>query len=231
MWERDPWYVPGRDPAAYVMAAHKGEKVRNVEKLTYDVKRNIDIEYKRLAFRFVEENARAKRPFCLYFNYSLMHYPVVPRDDYKGKSANGDWADCLLQLEGDFGEMLDRLDALGLRESTIVVFAGDNGNEDFLLARGTGGYWAGSYFTGMEASSRTPCLVRWPGEVPAGSRSNEIVHIADMFTTLLTMAGLKVPADRVIDGVDQSPFFRGRQKESNREGFMYWNGDRLYGVK
>jgi arylsulfatase A-like enzyme len=59
-----------------------------------------------------------------------MHIPVVSRDEYKGKSGNGDWADCLLQLDGDFGEFLDKTDALGLRESTIVVFAGDNGNEE-----------------------------------------------------------------------------------------------------
>lgn len=83
----------------------------------------------------------------------------------------------------------------------------------------------------MEGSLRTPCLVRWPGQVPAGRQSNEIVHVTDWFTTLLTMAGLPVPDDRVIDGVDQSAFLYGRQERSNREGFPFWVGDRLYGVK
>ena len=68
-----------------------------------------------------------------------MHFPVVPRDEYKGKSGNGDWGDCLLQLDDDFGEFLDKLDALGLSDNTIVVFADDNGNEEMLLHRGTGG--------------------------------------------------------------------------------------------
>ncbi len=160
-----------------------------------------------------------------------MHIPVVPRDEYKGKSGQGDWADSLLQLDGDFGDILDKLDELGISENTIVVFAGDNGNEEMILNRGTGGYWEGSYFTGMEASLRTPCLVRWPGKISSGVESNEIVHVTDWFTTLLTMAGIEVPIDREIDGIDQSPFFFGEQEESNREGFIFWNGEKMYGVK
>jgi len=231
LWETDPWYVPGRDPVSHMLEGRKGEKVRQAEQLTFDMKRNIDVEYKRRAFRFMEEKSNANRPFFLYFNHSLMHIPVVPRDEYKGKSGNGDWADSLLQLDGDFGELLDQIDALGLRENTIVVFAGDNGNEEMLLNRGTSGFFEGSYFTGMEASLRTPCIARWPGKIAAGKKSNEIVHITDWFTSLLSMAGLQVPNDRVIDGKDQSSFLFGRQEKSNRDGFIYWNGDKMYGVK
>jgi arylsulfatase len=231
LWERDPWYEPGRDPIAYMLEGRKGEKIKQAGKLTYDLKRNVDVEYKRRAFAFMEDAARAGRPFFLYFNHSLMHIPVVPRDEYAGKSGNGEFADCLLQLDGDFGELLDKLDAVGLRDNTIVVFAGDNGNEEVLLHRGTGGFFEGSYFTGMEAALRTPCIARWPGKIAAGRKSNEIVHITDWFTTLLTMAGLAVPNDRVIDGKDQSAFLSGAQEHSNRDGFLFWNGEKLYGVK
>jgi arylsulfatase len=231
LWERDPWYVAGRDPVAYMLEGRKGEKVKPAEKLTYDLKRNVDVEYKRRAFGFMEDAARTGRPFFLYFNHSLMHIPVVPRDEYAGKSGNGDFADCLLQLDGDFGELLDTLDVLGLRENTIVVFAGDNGNEEMLLHRGTGGFFEGSYFTGREAALRTPCIARWPGKIAAGRQSNEIVHITDWFTTLLTLTGLAVPSDRVIDGKDQSSFLSGAQDTSNRDGFLFWNGEKLYGVK
>lgn len=119
---------------------------------------------------------------------------------------------------------------LGCGENTIVVFAGDNGPEELLLHRGTGGYFAGSYFTGSEAALRTPCIARWPGKIAAGRTSNEIVHITDWFTTLLAMTGLPIPNDRVIDGKDQSAFLAG-QEQSNREGFIYWNGEKMYGVK
>lgn len=94
-----------------------------------------------------------------------------------------------------------------------------------------GGYFEGSYFTGMEGSLRTPALVRYPGHVPKNQKSNEVVHITDTFTTLLLWAGLQVPNDRIIDGVDQRPFFEGKQASSNREGFPYWLGSELYGVK
>lgn len=231
MWEKDPWYVPGRDPESYLLEGVKGQKVNEAEKLTYDGKRNIDVEYQRRAFRFMEESTAADRPFLLYFNHSLMHLPVVPRDEYRGKSAQGDWADCLLQLDGDFGALLDKLEQLGISDNTIVVFAGDNGNEEQLLHRGTAGFFEGSYFTGMEAALRTPCIARWPGKIAAGRKSDQIVHITDWFVTLAAMAGLPVPDDRMIDGVDQTPFLSGEQEHSNREGFIYWNGDKLYGVK
>jgi arylsulfatase A-like enzyme len=122
------------------------------------------------------------------------------------------------------------LKELDLENDTIVVLAGDNGNEEALLHRGSSGFWEGSYFTGMEASLRTPCLMRWPGVIKPGA-SNDIMHIADMFSTLLSLAGLSIPDDRVIDGVDQSDWLTGKQEHSNREGFLFWNGSVLYGVK
>ena len=83
----------------------------------------------------------------------------------------------------------------------------------------------------MEGSLRTPCLVRYPGRVPAGRQSNEIVHITDMFTTLVRWAGAEVPQDRMVDGADQRAFLEGKEDTSAREGFPYWMGDTLYGVK
>ena len=129
-----------------------------------------------------------------------------------------------------FRPLLDLLNELDIADNTIVVFAGDNGPEDTLPWRGTAGFWDGSYFTGMEGSLRTPCLIRWPGHVAAGRVSNEIVHVTDMFTTLLAWAGCDVASDRIIDGVDQRAFFGGEQDQSNRQGFLFWNGDKLYGV-
>ena len=231
LWEIDPWYRPGRDPPSMMREGYKGEKVREAGRLSLDLKLSADVEYKRRAFRFMEENAQSKRPFFLYFNHTLMHMPAVPRPEYKGKSGNGEWSDALLELDGDFGEMLDKIDALGLQQDTIVVFAGDNGNEEQLLHRGTAGFFEGSYFTGMEAALRTPCIARWPGRIAADVRSNEVVHITDWFATLLSMAGLAAPSDRVIDGKDQSAFLAGEQEKSAREGFIFWNGAQMYGVK
>ncbi len=231
LWIEDPWYDPAIVPPAHVMEATRGETPRELDVLDVETRRNIDAEYLRRARAFLERSVGEGKPFFLYFNHSMMHMPTIPRDEFKGASGNGDWADSLLELDGDFGTILDWLDALGVADNTIVIFSGDNGPEEVELWRGTAGYWEGSYFTGMEGSLRTPCLVRYPGVVPGGRVSNEIVHITDIFPTLLGWAGAEVPADRIIDGVDQRAFFSGDQETSDREGFLFWLGPTLYGVK
>jgi len=231
LWADDPWYDPKRDPIVRVLESRKGQPVRELEQLTVEVRRDIDVEYMKRAKDFLKRSTEAGKPFFLYFNHSLMHLPTIPRAEFKGKTGRGDWADSLLQMDADFGTLLDYLKLLGVDDNTIVVFSGDNGPEECAPWRGTPGYWAGSYFTGMEGSLRTPAIVHYPGQVQPGQRSNEIVHITDIFTTLLLWAGLEVPKDRVIDGVDQRAFFEGKQTASNREGFLYWMGSTLYGVK
>ena len=231
LWPQDPWYHSKRDPVTRVLEGRKGQPVHELEQLTVEVRRNIDVEYMQRAKAFLRRSTEAGKPFFLYFNHSMLHLPTIPRAEFKGKTGHGEWADSLLELDTDFGTLLDYLKLLGVADNTIVVFSGDNGPEEMAPWRGTAGYFEGSYFTGMEGSLRTPAIVRYPGRVPAGQESNEIVHITDMFTTLVLWAGLEVPKDRVIDGVDQRAFFERKQAGSNREGFLYWMGDTLDGVK
>jgi arylsulfatase len=210
----------------------RGERdVTQREQLTLDVRRDCDTEYLRRAQAFIRRNARDSKPFFVYFNHSLMHMPVIPRSEFKGKTGQGDWADSLLELDTDFGALLDLLDELKLSEETLVVFAGDNGPEDVLLWRGAPGYWTGSYFAGAEGNLRTPCIVRWPGRVQPASVSDEIMHVTDWFTTILHAAGLREPTDREIDGVNQLDWLCGRTPTSNRHGYPYWMGSEMYGVK
>jgi arylsulfatase A-like enzyme len=231
LWPKDPWYDPNRDIVTRVVESRKSQPVNELEQLTPEVRRDIDVEYMKRAKDFLKRSTDQGKPFFLYFNYSMMHLPTTPRAEFEGKSGHGEWADALLQMDTDFGTLLDYLTSLGVDDNTIVVFSGDNGPEELLPWRGTAGYFDGSYFTGMEGSLRTPSLVRYPGHVPAGQKSNEIVHITDIFTTLVLWAGLEVPKDREIDGVDQRAFFEGKQTTSNREGFLYWMGSTLFGVK
>ena len=231
LWADDPWYDPDRDPVAYMYEGVKGHKVKPTVQLTREVKRDLDVEYMKRSRAFMEKSVENGKPFFLYFNYTLMHMPNDPRLEFKGKSGHGDWADCIMQLDTDFGTLLDMLKELGVEDNTIVVFSGDNGPEYADPWRGHSGYFDGSYFTGLKGSLRTPCIVRYPGKVPAEQVSNEIVHIADMYPTLLNWTGAEVPNDRVIDGLDQRDFFEGKQEKSAREGFPYWMGETLYGVK
>jgi len=195
------------------------------------VRRDIDLEFMKRAKASLKSSVDKGEPFFLYFNHSMMHLPTIPRAEFKGKTGNGDFADCLLELDTDFGALLDYLKELGIDNNTIVVFSGDNGAEELLPWRGTSGFFEGSYFAGSEGNLRTPCIIRYPGKVPAGTENNQIVHITDMFTTLIRWAGTDIPKDRVIDGKDQRAFFEGKQEVSARGGFPYWMGSTLYGVK
>ncbi|MHA1528634.1 MAG: arylsulfatase [Alphaproteobacteria bacterium] len=230
-WADDPWWDAERDPTAYVLESRKGEKVEEIEQLTVDVKINLDQKYLARGKAFMKRSVDAGTPFFLYFNHTLMHMPVRPRAEFKGKTGHGDWADSLMQLDADVGTLLDYLAGLGIEDNTIVVFSGDNGAEWMEPDRGQSGFFDGSYFTGMEGSLRTPAIIRYPRVVPKGQASNEIVHITDMFTTLLRWTGAEVPQDREIDGIDQRAFLEGKQEKSNREGFPYWMGETMYGVK
>ena len=129
------------------------------------------------------------------------------------------------------GELLDTVEKLGVKDNTIFIFTSDNGPEMIEPWNGWAGPWRGTYFTALEGSLRVPFIVRWPGKIPAGRVSNEIVHETDVFTTLAGMVGGKVPADRAIDGLDQSPFFFGKQERSRRDGFVIYVGNEIYGVK
>ena len=232
LWPEDPWYRPGRDPVTRMVEIKHGEAdVTEGDQLTLQVRRDCDAEYLRRAEAFIRRSADGGSPFFIYFNHSLMHMPVIPRPEFKGRSGAGDWADSLLELDADFGALVDLLDQLGLAGDTLVVFAGDNGPEDVLLWRGTPGYWEGSYFAGGEGNLRTPCIARWPGRVPPGRSSDEIMHVTDWFTTILNAAGLSEPDDRVIDGVDQLGWLTGQAGASAREGYIYWMGPQMYGVK
>jgi arylsulfatase len=124
LWPDDPWYDPKRDGITNVLESRKGEKVREVRQLTQDVRRDIDAEFLARSKAFMKRSVEADKPFFLYFNHSLMHFPILPRAEFKGKSGQGEWADCLLQLDADFGTLLDYLNELGIEGDTIVVFSG-----------------------------------------------------------------------------------------------------------
>jgi len=159
------------------------------------------------------------------------HLPSEPNPTFNGRTGNGDWADMLTEMDANVGQILDAVDQAGIRDNTIVVFTSDNGPEFIRPWDGWAGPWRGQYFTALEGGIRVPFMIRWPGKIPAGRVSNEIVHGVDMFATLARFGGAKVPADRPFDSIDQSDFFLGKTEKSAREGFPIWCADRLQAVK
>lgn len=138
----------------------------------------------------------------------------------------------MAEMDRNVGVVLDTLRTLGIERNTIVIWASDGGAEARRPWRGTAGPWRGFYNTAMEGGIRTPFMIRWPGRIPAGRVSNEIVHGTDVFTTIASALGVAPPRDRAIDGVDQLPFFEGKHKASNRNSFIYFApGNEVRAVK
>lgn len=231
LFTASPGFDPAVVPPPHVMGGRRGEPTRNIEVFDLAMRRRIDAEIIRQTIGFMRENARAARPFFAYVPITQLHYPTLPHDDFAGRTGAGEFADSLAEMDHRIGQVLDEIDALGIRDHTVVFFGSDNGPEFRRPWRGTAGPWRGTYHTAMEGALRVPFILRWPGRVPTGAVTNEIVHVTDLFPTLARMTGASMPTDRPIDGVDQLDFFLGRRERSNREGFVYFIKDELRAVK
>jgi arylsulfatase len=217
-------------PFMHTMEGRKGEKSRELVVYDLDQRRLIDAEVTRRTIDFMKRIVQAGKPFYVYVPFTLVHFPALPNPKFAGKTGNGDFPDALAEMDANVGQVLDAVDALGIRDNTIFVFASDNGPDPTAPSQGSAGPWRGYYFTHMEGSLRAPFIIRWPNKIPADRVSNEIVHEVDIFTTFARIAGAAVPQDRPVDGVDQSDFLFGKSK-SNREGFPVFVADRLEAVK
>ena len=228
-------------PETYVLESKKGETPRKVRPYRLDYRPLIDRDLTDKALDFMDRQAKAKKPFFVYLPYTATHFPTMPHPDYDGKTGNGAWADLLLQIDDYTGELLDKIDELGVADNTIFIFTADNGPEAMgfgntsmtveTAIHGSAGPWRGTLFTGFEGALRVPFAIRWPGKIKAGVTSDEIVHAMDLFPTLAKIAGGGIPNDRVIDGIDMSDFFMGKTEKSGREGFIVYMGKDVFGVK
>ena len=231
LWSSSTGYSPDIVPLEQIMQGKKGQKSQALK--DYDVvqRRLIDAEITKRSVAFMERQAKAGKPFFMYVSLTQPHLPTEPNPAFKGRTGNGDWADMLAEMDNNVGQLLDAVDKLGISDNTLVIFTSDNGPEFFKPWDGWAGPWRGQYFTALEGGIRVPFMIRWPGKIPVGRVSNEIVHGVVLFATLATIAAAAVPNDRPMDSADQSAFFLGKSEKSAREGFPIWGSDILLAVK
>jgi arylsulfatase A-like enzyme len=215
----------------YVMEGFAGKPATNVAVYDLAKRRVIDSELTEKTIDFMRRQKAANQPFFAYVPLTHLHFPTLPHPDFVGKSAVGDFADSMMEMDHRVGQILDAVDALGIREETLFIFASDNGPEFRRPWRGTAGPWSGTYHTAMEGGLRVPLIVRWPGKTPVDRVSDEIVHVTDLFSTLISAAEASIPTDRPIDGVNQSALWTGESEKSAREGFLFYIKNELRAVK
>tara|TARA_B110000305_G_scaffold61777_2_gene68593 strand:+ start:12555 stop:13904 length:1350 start_codon:yes stop_codon:yes gene_type:complete len=174
---------------------------------------------------FIER--RADEPFFVYYPMMLPHSPFVPTPNSVGspdpQDANPAYFKDMVEYTDELvGRVVDKLDALGLRENTLVIFIGDNGtNSDITSNMIDGRSIKGGKGTMTDAGTRVPMIVNWPGTAPAGLVSEGLVDFSDIAPTLHALAGYEPAADRPLDGFNLVPVFKG-ERPTLREWSYCW---------
>jgi arylsulfatase len=161
-----------------------------------------------------------------------MHPPVIGNPDFVGMSAErgGLLADIIGEMDYRVGQILDAVKEAGIDDNTIVILSSDNAGGGAVpqVGPGSNGPWRGDFLnTPFEGSMRVPAIIRWPGNVPAGVVTNQMLASVDWLPTLAGMVGASrlVPEDRPIDGVDASAFMLGKGNATGRDSYMFFGVD------
>ncbi len=164
----------------------------------------------KFAFNFIKTNK--DKPFYLYYAISHVHAEILPTPDSAPDSKDL-YADNIAYMDKIVGQLIAELDRLHLRDNTLIVFAGDNGTAAENAARSTvhGKPIIGQKATMLECGALVPCIASWPGVVPAGKVSKDLLNITDFFPTFADVAGAKLPPGLVIDGKDFAPQLKGKE--------------------
>ena len=161
--------------------------------------------------------AKEGKPFFLYLPLNAPHTPILPTPEWRGKSGLNPYADFVMQTDATVGAVLDALEKQGLTENTLVVMTSDNGcspqaNFKELLAAGhnPNHHFRGHKADIFEGGHRIPFLVRWPGRIKAGTKSDELICLTDLFATCAAILGEKLPDTAAEDSVNFLPALESR---------------------
>jgi arylsulfatase len=180
--------------------------------------------------QFIEANR--DRPFFLYVPHIMPHVPIFASAGFHGRTGRGLYADVVRELDWSVGEIVQCLKTWGLTERTWVIFASDNG--PFLSYgehAGSSGPLREGKLTTFEGGVRVPCLMKFPGRIPAGRVCDDLVTTLDLLPTMTRVIGGPPPA-KILDGVDVWPVLAGQEgAKSPREAFYYYSGDELHAVR
>jgi len=224
-----------------IVEAVAGGPLRMVKPYTREVRAEIDTnELLPKSIDFIRRQKAAGKPFFLYLPFSMGHFPNLPSKQFAGKSRIGQYGDKLMEGDHHVGQILDTLKELGIDDNTIVVFASDNGPQGETAREmgnqgtpdmGNAGPFRGELGEATEGSIRTFCFVRWPGKVKPGATSYAMFSTMDFFPTFARLIGSKVPADRPIDGVDQTDVLFGNSATGNRDSLLTFIGADMAAVR
>ncbi len=173
-------------------------------------------------------------PFFVYLPHATPGSTRTPyvAERFQGKSKNGLWGDSVEELDWSTGEIMAALKRLGIDENTLVVWTSDNGAPRRNPPQGSNEPLKGWGYSTSEGGMRVPCIVRWPGHVPAGTVCREPCLTIDLLPTFAELAGTHAPADRIIDGRDIRPLvFDESAAKSPHDAIYYYHQEQLQAVR
>jgi len=215
-----------------------GQTVEDTGPLTKKRMETIDEEVLAACGDYLERAREDERPFFVWFNTTRMHNFTHVKAEHLGKTGLGFYADAMVEHDALIGKLLDKVDSLGLRDDTIVIYTTDNGPMVCLWPDAGMTPFRGEKNTGYEGGFRVPCLIRWPGIVEPGSTINGMFAGEDWLPTLLAAAGAPDVKEKLLeghkvgettytvhlDGYDQRAMLAGNGTTARQE-FFYFSDD------
>jgi arylsulfatase A-like enzyme len=237
-YPKDPEFKKKFGPRGVIHSFADG-KIEDTGPLTKKRMETIDEEVLAMSLDFIDRAHQADEPFFVWFNTTRMHVWTHLKPESVGVTGQGIYADGMAEHDAMVGQLLAKLDELGIAENTIVMYSTDNGAE--LMSWPDGGMipFRGEKNTTWEGGFRVPMMVRWPGKIEPGRVSNEIVSMEDWLPTLLAAAGDPDIREKLLrghkvggttykvhlDGYNMLPYFTGQEEQGPRKEMFYFTDD------
>lgn len=181
---------------------------------------NLTTSFTERALNFIRKNKN--KPFFMYVPHPLPHVPLAASSKFRGKSERGIYGDVMMEIDWSVGQIMDELKKQGLDKNTLVILTSDNGPWlNYGDHAGSSGGFREGKGTSFEGGQRVPCIVRWPGVVPASRVSNKLLSTIDILPMVAKVCGSRLPKQK-IDGVDWTGLLQGDDNQMPREVFLYY---------
>jgi arylsulfatase A-like enzyme len=214
-------------------------KIEDTGPLTKKRMETMDDEITTGALDFIDRAHKSKKPFFLWWNSTRMHIFTHLKKRSQGKTGLGLYPDGMVEHDAHVGQLLKKLDDLGIAEDTIVMYATDNGAEVMSWPDGGTTPFRGEKNTNWEGGYRVPCMIRWPGVIEPGTVYNDLGAHEDMIPTIMAALGEPDLVEKLkkgykagnktfkvhLDGYNLLPYLKGETDDSPRKEFLYWTDD------
>lgn len=218
--------------APQIWQGKKGGEQQAVRELNLEVRPLLDELIVDKTVEFIKRNAKGPKPFYTYVGLSHMHPPerVHPDFDQTSPDRLGMLADLIAEMDHRVGQIVACVEDEGISDNTLIVFSSDNAaalTDLDIMGQSNGPFRGGFMTPPWEGSMRVPAMVRWPGKVPAGVVTEQMLSAHDWYKTFASLAKAadRVPDDRPMDGVDASEFLMGRSEKTGRESLAFFGPD------